>query len=72
MMSKSKVYAKELLFKKAVDAWVVADRECSKTYVAWQQACANRIYLAESKNIAWNALAVARHEAENEEENETH
>jgi len=47
-------------FSRLVTEWARADRECSETYLAWQDACRRREAAAIKKNNAYGELEMAR------------
>lgn len=47
-------------FSRLVTEWARAHRECSETYLAWQEACQRREAAAIKKNNAYDELEMAR------------
>lgn len=47
-------------FTKLVDEWVAADKECSRLYSLWNEACIRRRRLARAKNQAWREMNAAK------------
>lgn len=53
-------------FDKLVDEWAAADKECSRLYMLWNEACIRRRRLARAKNQAWREMNAERaHELSN-------
>lgn len=47
-------------FEKLTDEWAAADKECSRLYLLWNEACTVRRRLARAKNQAWREMNAAR------------
>jgi hypothetical protein len=47
---------REDYFEKCVREWAEADKECTRLYMLWDEACARRRRLAQAKNQAWREL----------------
>jgi len=47
-------------FEKLIDEWASADKECTRLYMLWNEACQRRRRLARLKNQAWREMNAAR------------